>query len=140
MVAAFVSCENIDAPWAAAFVGHVRVSGFRVEHSPRNPAYGPDERWQDWYQSGLSAALDSAEYFVIVLTRGWESSTWMGEESQVAEKRVADGRLRGMYYFDPEHVVDRGIAAGMRTYLRIRLPDTPQEAAAYLKALREATS
>jgi len=136
MASVFVSCENIDAPWATALVEQLRALGFRVDHSPRNPAHGTDQRWDTWYRSGLSAALDSAEYFIVALTRGWESSTWMGEESHLAAQRLTEGRLRGMYYFDPEHAIERGVPR-MQQYLRVELPGTAEGAATYLARLHE---
>lgn len=128
MTNVFVSSQRIDSSNAQALIDELREAGFGVDHSPRNPLDGEDVRWSGWYDHGLQQAIDRADAFVIVVDPAWDSSTWMGEESQAAT-------LAGlpMSYWNPE-----GIAfsdGAMRSYLKQRLPGEPADAALTLREL-----
>ena len=91
-----------------------------IEHSPRNPLDGDDPRWENWYEVGLPAALARCILFVAVIDRGWDSSSWMAHEAEVATKRSLP-----VLYWNPEGL---SVAApGMLPYLRreeFRRPST----------------
>jgi hypothetical protein len=65
--------------------------------------------------------LEKASIFIAVIDPAWDSSTWMAHEANEATRLLGAGRMRKMYYWNPEHVQVK--AAGMAPYLKERLPD-----------------
>lgn len=128
----FTSSQDIDQPPASVLIARLRESGFSVDTSPQNPSAGYDPRWADWYDSGLPAALEIADWFVIVLDQGWDSSSWMAEEARCATQRHCRQQLPHVCYWNPDCIEVN--AAGMKPYLRERLPDRVDEA---IKRIRE---
>jgi hypothetical protein len=121
----FVSSQSVDGARAASLIDGLRRAHVRVNHSPRNPLDGQDPRWEDWYQAGLPAAVGRCNVFVAVIDRGWDSSTWMGCEAEMATKAGLP-----LLYWNPDRV--RVTAPGMVPYLREQLPDTLNDALALL--------
>ncbi len=123
----FVSSSAVDQAPAAQLIACLNKLGVSVEHSPSNPNDAPDARRKDWYDQGLPATLRRCDIFVIVVDRGWESSTWMAQEAHLALMASEIGKpLRG-YYWNPER--RRVTAAGMVGYLKQELPIDVEQAA-----------
>ncbi len=131
MTRIFVSSCRIDGPHAAALVARLRGEAFAVLHSPRNPSDGRDGRWVDWYRRGCRAELETADIFIAVISRPWDCSTWMAHECDEALRLAEAGRLRGMFYWNPERIAVE--ARGMLKYLKEPLPDDLDELARALK-------
>jgi hypothetical protein len=111
----FVSSQDVDSGRCSALIDALRSEGWAVDHSPRSPIRGRDPRWPSWYDSGLAAALDGIDIFIIVLDHGWDSSSWMAQEAHFAiERRMA----RTSYFWNPDSIALRA----MRQYLRSELP------------------
>src|SRR5688572_17363574 len=122
MTQVFVSSCDIREPRASSLVERLRQAGFNVSHSPHSPL---DERWQGWYESGCRDELEKANIFLAVVDPAWESSTWMAHEADEALRLLEAGKIRKMYFWNPEQV---GVgAAGMTPYMRERLPDNIEE-------------
>ncbi len=121
MTQIFVSSCRIDESRTAALIERLRNESFSVLHSPRNPLDGEDARWHDWYERGCKADLDRASIFIAVISSGWDCSTWMAHECDEALKRVGSGKIRRMYFWNPEQMEVK--AAGMIPYLKECLPD-----------------
>jgi len=126
----FVSCQDIDATQAQELIQALRNKGFAVEHSPRNPMDGEDERWGSWYDDLLPETVQRANAFVIVVDRGWDSATWMAIEADEATGRLRNQPALPMYYYNPQEINVK--AAGMLPYLKELLPNDATEAADYL--------
>ncbi|HLL14149.1 MAG TPA: toll/interleukin-1 receptor domain-containing protein [Pyrinomonadaceae bacterium] len=118
MTQVFISSCDIEAPHASSLVECLREAGFRVTHSPGSPS---SERWRDWYARNCRDELEKASIFIAVIDPAWDSSTWMAHEANEAMKLLEAGRIRKMYYWNPEQVQVK--AAGMAPYLKDRLPD-----------------
>ena len=82
-----VSSQSVDAAQAASLIAGLRRAHVDANHSPRNPMDGDDPRWRDWYDAGLPAAVGRSDLFVIVIDRGWNSSSWMASEADTASSR-----------------------------------------------------
>lgn len=82
---------------------------------------GDDPRWRDWYEAGLPAAIGRCEVFVAVVDRGWDSSTWMGQEADTASKSGLT-----LLYWNPDRLLVK--ARGMVAYLREELPPALDDA------------
>lgn len=130
MPTVFVSTQNVDSEPAANLVSRLRSTGWKVLHSPRNPLYGEDTRWSDWYERELAEALASADVFIAVIDEAWDSSTWMAEEAHLAIEQKAVPKA---HYWNPDGVVVG--ARGMVPYLKSRLPDDLDELVAALSSL-----
>lgn len=117
----FVSSCRIDEPQTAALIERLYTESFSVLHSPRNPLDGEDARWRDWYKSGCKAEMERASAFIAVISSGWGCSTWMAHECDEASKQMEAGKIRRMYFWNPEQIQMK--AAGMFPYLMERLPD-----------------
>ena len=128
----FVSSCRIDGPYAAALIERLRGESFAVSHSPRNPSDGRDERWIGWYARGCRDALEEVDIFVTVISRAWDCSTWMAHECIEASRLAASGRIRRVYFWNPESI--KVEAAGMLKYLKERLPDELDELILALRA------
>lgn len=126
----FVSSENVDQPPARLLVERLRQEGWAVDHSPRNPAEGPDPRWRGWYDHGCGEALRRADVFITVVTPTWES-TWMAHEAWLAMHGPDQPHVPRCYYWNPGGTVVH--AAGLLPYLRERLPDELEAAVAVLR-------
>jgi len=98
-------------------IAALRRAGVEVDHSPLNPDFGPDPRWDSWYARGCRAALEWADVAVPVVDRLWDS-TWMAHEADEATRLAAEGRLV-VRVWQPEPV---RVARGMRRYLANPLP------------------
>jgi len=59
-------------------------TNIQLVQSPLNPMEGDDPRWDDWYGRGSIDAIANADYFVAVVTNGYDGSTWMAHEFDVA--------------------------------------------------------
>src|SRR5947209_16595726 len=127
----FVSSCRIDAPNAAAFISRLRSEDFFVMHSPRNPSDGKDERWRTWYDKGCREEMEQVEIFITVISYAWDCSTWMASEGHEALKLMAAGKLRKMYFYDPEHIEVK--AKSMVLYMKEPLPDNLDEVIRVLK-------
>lgn len=125
MARIFVSSCRVDGQHAAALIERLRGESFGVSHSPRNPSDGEDRRWLDWYKGGCRAELEGADIFVTVISRAWDCSTWMAHECGEASELAGEGRLRGVYFWNPEGIEVE--ARGMVEYLKERLPDDLDE-------------
>ena len=117
----FVSSQSVDGARAASLIERLRLAKVTIEHSPRNPIDGDDPRWRGWYEVGLPAAVERCKLFVAVIDPGWESSTWMACEAEVATKKG-----RPLCYWNPDGV--KVAAGGMVPYLREELPPSINEA------------
>ena len=110
-----------------------------MNHSPRNPLDGDDRRWADWYQRGLQEAIKESQSFVIIVDRGWDSSTWMGiEADEGLRKARASGGNYVMAYWNPNNIEVK--AKGMLGYLKDRLPNKVNEAVEALTRPMQATA
>ena len=114
----FVSSCATASPPAASLIERLREVGLKVVASPRGPS---DERWPGWYAGGCREEIAGANIFIAVVTRGWDSSTWMAIESDEALRSLESGALSKMYFWNPERIEVK--AAGVLPYLRDRLPD-----------------
>ena len=127
----FVSAEDIDDPLALSFREALSADAWTVDHSPRNPRRGEDPRWEHWYGSGCLQALARADVFVAVATDGWDGSTWMATEAEVA----LDQGLQP-FLWNPDHV---SIPLGMCRYAEQPLDDSIVSAIRQLAAHRAAS-
>ena len=117
----FVSSQSVDAAQASSLIDGLLRAHVEIEHSPRNPLDGDDPRWENWYEVGLPAALARCILFVAVIDRGWDSSSWMAHEAEVATKRGLP-----VLYWNPEGL---SVAArGMLPYLREEVPPALNDA------------
>ncbi len=112
----FVSSQGIDNPPASTLIAALRAKGITVEHSPSNPIDRTDPKWNNWYAEGLAQTLAKCEKFVIVIDEGWDSSSWMGEESHAAMVLNNAPLANQAYYWNPNNVVAQ--ALGMKAYLK----------------------
>jgi hypothetical protein len=120
----FISSQRIDDPQTSFLIKRLCEVGINIYHSPRNPLDGEDEKWKcNWYEKGLRDALNKTDVFIASIDLGWGSSTWMGIESDEGLKRLKDGRIKKMYYFNPLHIIIK--EKGMKCYLIEQLPDEP---------------
>jgi hypothetical protein len=116
----FASSQSVDHTPASDLILRLREMGAAVSHSPSNPLDRDDPRWNDWYAVGLPAAIEQCDTVVIVVDRGWDSSTWMAQEAQVAVQATGLGAKRRLYFWNPGGIVVQ--AAGMLPYLQSELP------------------
>jgi hypothetical protein len=128
----FVSSLQLYLPYAATLIEKLKAASFHVAHSPDPDMQ--DVRWGDWYVRGCAVEFDDTDIFIIVITFAWDSSTWMAHESDEALKRFRAGRIRRMFFYNPEGI--EVTAAGMLPYLIKRLPDSPDEVVALLRQLK----
>ena len=120
-------------------ISELKQNGFRTSHSPRNPLDGDDSRWHDWYEKGLDEAIKESQSFVIVVDRGWDSSTWMAiEADQALRKAKASGGYYLMVYWNPNNIEVK--AKGMLGYLKDRLPNEVDKAIEALTRRMQATA
>jgi len=139
MKSIFISCQSIDSPEPQMLISELKERGFRMNHSPRNPLDGDDRRWADWYQRGLQEAIKESQSFVIIVDRGWDSSTWMGiEADEGLRKARASGGNYVMAYWNPNNIEVK--AKGMLGYLKDRLPNKVNEAVEALTRPMQATA
>lgn len=117
----FVSCEQEDRPPAALLIGRLRAESWCVDHSPCSRVDNHDPRWYGWYEHGLGEALDWAEVFIMVVTEGWDSSTWMAQEACYAVQSNSPHQVKHTFYWNPDRCVVT--AAGVLPYLRTPLPE-----------------
>lgn len=127
----FVSSQAADQRPARDLITGLRDAGVEVEHSPSNPLDRTDPRWTTWYDHGLGVAIAKSDAFVIVLDKGWDSSTWMGIEAEAALKSP-NRTATNAYIWNPDGIVVS--AAGMVPYLR---PELPRNLAQAVGRLRE---
>lgn len=62
----------------------------------------------------MLSTLARCDLFVIVVDKGWDFSTWMGSEADLAQRQICDTCL----FWNPTNVAARG----MLQYLREELP------------------
>jgi hypothetical protein len=74
--------------------------------------------------------------FIIIVTPGWESSTWMAAEAEEAFKRYKAGTLRAICFVNPQSVELGAVPAAMRRYL---IHELPAEASAASQELMTST-
>ncbi|WP_411846059.1 hypothetical protein AAFN60_21360 [Roseibacillus persicicus] len=127
----FLSSQHIGGGSASLLLTELRNIGLNVDHSPLNPAFGHDERWQSWYAQGLRTALESVSLFVSVIDKGWDSSTWMAMESAQAFNSVST--RDSIRFWNPDQIVVK--VQEMRQYLTSELPRDLIEAAAEIEKL-----
>ena len=112
----FLSTQSIDDQHATQLLTALRAAGHRVDHSPRNPIDGDDDRWPTWYSRGLAETLKASDCFIIIVDRGWDSSSWMATEADDAKKLELPLR-----FWNPQNL--DVTAPGMIGYLREQMPD-----------------
>lgn len=108
--------------------------GMRVDHSPLNPAFGDDVRWQSWYTEGLQSAIASTSVFVSVIDVGWDSSTWMAIE--LAQALSSESTRDSVRFWNPDRIVVK--AQGVLQYLTLELPYDLTDAATEITRLAQA--
>lgn len=89
---------------ASEFFGLLKKRGFDLEHSPHSPHSGTfDERWKNWYEEGLSQAINRVEIFIAVITPACDGSTWMMQEFEEAYSSFVKTGKPALYFirFDP---------------------------------------
>jgi hypothetical protein len=128
----FVSSQRIDGPPANQLVAALLATGVTVIGSPSNPLDSHDPRWSNWYEAGLPEAVRRCSAFVIVVDRGWDSSTWMSIEAEEALKCSIGGRPLPMLFWNPMSLEVK--ARGMTPYLKRRLPNAVSQAVSQLIA------
>ncbi|RYX83419.1 hypothetical protein EON83_14615 [bacterium] len=130
----FISCAKVDSLHANALIQKLRQVGIAVSHSPRNPADDEDERWMNWYSGGGQAQIMNEEIFVVIVTEGWDCSTWMAFEASEALKGLRQGMVKRMLQYNPTNIkVD--YPEDKMHWLGEKLPDNLEEAVALLKTL-----
>lgn len=122
----FVSSQAVDRWPARELLNRLRAAGVPVEHSPSNPTDRKDPRWAGWYESGLREALERCALFVVVVDKGWDSSTWMGEEAHAALCPAAGRKPLRAFFWNPSSGTT--IAQGMAGYLGRELPVDVEDA------------
>ncbi len=81
----FISNECSVDSRVAELITRIKSSpDVHVDQSPLNPSVGEDPRWRDWYARGCDEAMEWADCFVAVVTPGYDCSTWMAHEFDVA--------------------------------------------------------
>ena len=130
----FISCEQVDSFHANALIQRLRQEGISVSHSPRNPSDGNDERWINWYDGGGQEEISKAEVFVVVVTAGWDASTWMAFEATEALKGLRQGHTKRMMHYNPENTKIH-YPENKYKWLGEKLPDNLEEAITLLKSL-----
>jgi hypothetical protein len=110
----------------------------QFDQSPLNPLLGDDPRWSDWYDRGSIDAIANADYFVAVVTKGYDSSTWMGHELDVAWKHYLQHGRPLLFVSKP---TSQPLPLGFKTYedastVLVGAPDTA--AATLLEHVRAA--
>ena len=130
----FVSAPNVDRNPAKSLIERLKMKGFEVDHSPRNPSEGSDPRWDGWYDSGLRSSLDKVEVFVIVIDVAWDSSTWMAEESRQAMDAPGVRPVPHVFFWNPMSIEVQ--AASVLGYLREELPKDLDELVERMKAIK----
>lgn len=103
MKTVFVSCERIDEPVVIELIKKLKKF-FVVLHSPRNPLDGEDFKWNDWYQTGLNGALAKSDIFLIAVTNGWDSATWMAIESHEALRLFKNSQICKTVFWNPLNI------------------------------------
>lgn len=128
----FISTENTADERVVHAINLLEAAGYNVTTSPLNPAIGDDPRWRDWYASGCKAAIESNDVFLVVVTAGYECSTWMAIEAETALK--ANKATRGRPRLFVLHRSARPLPAGFRQYEEAAtlLPFDVSEAVAFL--------
>ena len=116
----FVSSERIDEPCCQALIQALQNAGFVVSHSPRNPLDGGDPRWKDWYVKNLDIELNKAQVVIMVITKGWDCSTWMATEAQRAKELYEKKKIEKYFYWNPYRIETN--AAGMQAFHLEELP------------------
>jgi hypothetical protein len=130
IVKVFVSTENTRDPRIARIIDQLRKSpAIEVDHSPLNPLVGDDPRWRGWDGRECSKAIAAADCFLAIETRGYDSSTWMAHEFDVAWKLH---RERGRPLLFLSKCADRPLPMGFARYEEAAtiLPVEPDAAAA----------
>ncbi len=122
----FISSENVDEYPAYVLIERLIHEGWEVEHSPRNSDVEHDEGRDDWYEKELSLSVSRADVFIIVLNKRWDSSTWMGRESNAAKLLMDYNDKPDMFYWNPSGVTN--ITREMKIYLKQRLPNDLDDA------------
>lgn len=114
IVKVFVSTENTKDPRVERIIDELRKSpGIEVEHSPLNPLAGDDPRWQGWDGRESGKAIAAADCFLAIETRGYDSSTWIAQEFDVAWKLHHE---RGRPLLFLSRCADRPLPVGFRRY------------------------
>lgn len=85
----FISSDEISSKLAQSLLIKLREEKFNIFHSPIAPKDGNDLRWQDWYKKGLKVELSKAEKFIAIITKYWDSSSWMATENNEVEKLLS---------------------------------------------------
>lgn len=124
----FISSCDIDSTHPSALLNKLREAGFDVLHSPRR---NQEVHWGNWYDRDFQSALVQTDIFVTAITEYWPGSTWMQHEAWEAQKRLRAGKMRRMFFYNPENI--KVTEEGMLHFLNERLPDDLEEAALILK-------
>jgi hypothetical protein len=128
----FISTEDTADERVAQVIELLEAAGYSVTSSPTNPAIGVDPRWQDWYEGGCLAAIDESDVFLVVVTAGYDGSTWMAIEFETAWKANQTNGRPGLFVL---HRSSRPLPAGFSRYEEAAtlLPFDVNEAIAFLR-------
>ncbi len=129
---AFINCERIDDLFVERLINNLKLEGFMVSTSPKNPIDGEDIRWNNWYNFGIDEALQNIDVFISIITDSWSSSTWMAIECDTAEKYFLQNSIKNMYYIDLR--TSKYMPKGMEQYLKTELPKNFNEILKIIKA------
>ena len=121
----FISCEDLHQ--AAPLVAALERRGATVVTSP-TPG---DDRWSDWYADGCRNQVQECDRFVAVVTGGYDSSTWMAHEINIATRLLSEIGRPTTFFF---RLVSRPLPAGFKSYelLARELPHVPDDAASVI--------
>lgn len=116
----FISCERVDDDYPSKLIAYLKAKGYTVRHSPKNPVDGKDDKWENWYSFGLNDCLENSNYFIIIVTDSWDSSSWMGQEA-ASGKLLYNNKVISKYmYIDLRSNIN--IPLGMATFLENKIP------------------
>ncbi len=127
----FISCEQVDSFYANMLIQRLRQDRVAVSHSPRNPS---DDRWVNWYDGNGQTEISKAEVFVVVVTTGWDASTWMAFEATEALKFWRQGSIKRIMHYNPANTKIH-YPENKYQWLGEKLPDNLEEAVTLLKLL-----
>jgi hypothetical protein len=97
-----------------------------------SPALG-DPRWSDWYGEGCGRELRECDAFVALVTAGYDGSTWMAHEFDVATGLCAERGTPATFLF---RTTQRPLPPGFHRYeaRAVELPATADATAARVLA------
>ncbi|MCU0238595.1 MAG: toll/interleukin-1 receptor domain-containing protein [Pyrinomonadaceae bacterium] len=118
----FISSENIDSQLTQSLLSRLKEEKIEVFHSPKKPN-------GDWYNIGFNKKIEKVGLFIAVISKYWDSSTWMQHEIHYASLFLKSNKL---YFWNPEN--NQVKALGMIGYLKNELPLNLDELVQVLKS------